>query len=230
MNSTAKGCLTLATLSAVASLIVFWIVVGGPMLRVVRTNHALIEWHDDVSAHGYVPPADDRLTQAQVDRLLRVALATESALSSSLEVLEADARWALGGLSPMAPGTGYFEREGRAQSTADQMLAARAAQVAAMNAQQMSVEELTWLNERVLLALFGTREMALLFDALKRGVGWPPAMTPNPIHPDAGLLLPVADTLERWMRIVGVLEGTVWMLDRRPIPDPAVGRAPVPVR
>jgi hypothetical protein len=158
MKKAVGGCLAAAVVLLVLCAVGLWFLVLKPAARVAdraldsaregiaqvadlgRTVARMRELEAGVRVTGpYVPPADGRLTGAQVERFLAVQAAVVAALGSAAAVpdvpageLVAEAAGALRALARLG----------------DAGLAAKQAQVDALNAQSMSLDEYRWVRER----------------------------------------------------------------------------------
>jgi hypothetical protein len=90
----------------------------------------------------YAAPADGHLTAAQVDRFLAVQAAVLAALGPATAVPDAPAGDLAGAVAEAAGALRALARLG------DAGLAAKQAQVDALNAQSMSLDEYRWVRER----------------------------------------------------------------------------------
>jgi hypothetical protein len=108
-----------------------------------RTVARMRELEAGVRTPGpYAAPADGHLTAAQVDRFLAVQAAVLAALGPATAVPDAPAGDLAGAVAEAAGALRALARLG------DAGLAAKQAQVDALNAQSMSLDEYRWVRER----------------------------------------------------------------------------------
>ena len=165
MNKTLGGCLAAALLLAIAGGAALWFFVLKPAAVVAdraldgareglsqvadlgRTAARMRELEAGVRTTSFVAPADGRLAPAQVDRFLVVQSAVVAALGAAAPTSEITATDAIGAVSEAAGALRALARLGETG------LAAKQAQVDALNAQAMSLDEYRWIRERASAAL-----------------------------------------------------------------------------
>jgi hypothetical protein len=165
MNKTLGGCLLAAVVLAVAGGAALWFLVLKPAAQVAdraldgaregisevvdlgRTVARMRELEAGVLATAFAAPADGLLSPAQLERFLAVQSAVVAALGPA----------ALSGADlPTDPVGVVAEAAGALRGLArmgEAGLAAKQAQVDALNAQSMSVDEYRWIRERGTAAL-----------------------------------------------------------------------------
>jgi hypothetical protein len=166
MNKTLGGCLVAALLLAIAGGAALWFFVLQPAAVVAdraldgaregiaqvtdlgRTVARMRELEAGVRTSGpYTAPADGGLTAAQVDRFLAVQSAVLAALGAAAP---SGAITATDGIGAVSEAAGALRALARLGETG---LAAKQAQVDALNAQSMSLDEYRWIRERASAAL-----------------------------------------------------------------------------
>jgi hypothetical protein len=165
MNKTLGGCLLAAVVLAVAGGAALWFLVLKPAAQVAdraldgaresiaqvtdlaSTVARMRELEAGVLARSFAAPADGRLMASQVERFLAVQAAVAAALGPA--VLTPDA-------SPADAGGAVAEAAGALRALArlgETGVVAKQAQVDALNAQSMSLDEYRWIRERGTAAL-----------------------------------------------------------------------------
>ena len=161
MKKALGGCLAAAVVLLVLGGVALWFLVIKPAAVVAdralegaregiaqvtdlgRTVARMRELEAGVTTPGpWAAPADGRLTAAQVDRFLAVQTAVVAALGPATAVPDAPAGDLAGAVAEAAGALRALARLGEAG------LAAKQAQVDALNAQSMSLDEYRWVRER----------------------------------------------------------------------------------
>jgi len=101
----------------------------------------------------FTPPADGLLTPAQVQSLVAVQTAMQSALGADLESLKAKYDAIEAENRAKGKDTNLQQAMGAYSDFSGYILKARKAQVAALNQQNMSLEEYTWVRSQAYTAL-----------------------------------------------------------------------------
>lgn len=165
MNKTLGGCLLAAVVLAVAGGAALWFLVLKPAAQVAdraldgaregiaqvadlgRTAARMRELEAGVLATSYAVPADGRLVASQVERFLAVQAAVAAALGPAVSTSDAPPADAVGAVAEAAGALSALARLGETGVRAKQ------AQVDALNAQAMSLDEYRWIRERGTAAL-----------------------------------------------------------------------------
>jgi hypothetical protein len=147
------GCLVVVVLLVAVGAGLAWFYVlkpmvgaGDPVLAGARDWTKVIEAEQAIRLQSaYVPPADGRLTQDQVNRFVQVQSTLEQRLGPEFEVLEQlhDAGNAAAARAPGVAGRDLDKLVGRA----------REAQVDGMNDTNMSLAEYRWIRDAAYAAL-----------------------------------------------------------------------------
>jgi hypothetical protein len=162
------GCLLFVVLAGVAIAVGGYFFVYRPVAAFVTNAQAFAEWQAGVTNQTpYTPPADNQLTEAQVTSVVAVfdamaAVATEdlSPLVGNLQRLQNEEIQ-----DPAELWTAVSQLGTLLQTAA----AIREAQVAAINARGMSVQEYEWARSTVVVALIPTDRLAELQNAATSG-------------------------------------------------------------
>jgi hypothetical protein len=154
MNKTLGGCLAVALVAVVGGAIAGWFIVvkplwqaGSELVESGKQWAQVAEMDASVSnAAPYTPPAQDRLDGDAVARFIAVQLAIEQALGGNWQALEQkyealDQRVKAEGRNPT-----MSELFGAYNDLSGIILAAKRAQVDALNAQGMSLAEYRYLR------------------------------------------------------------------------------------
>lgn len=162
MKKAVTGCLVVVLLALVIGAGVLWWFVlrpawdaGSALVGAAEqwTQVAALEEQVKVEDSGFAPPADGRLSETQVARLVRVQQAIAAALGDHVDTLEAkyqalEAEHAAEGREP-----DVAEALGAWQDLSGVLLTAKQAQVDALNAAGMGLNEYRWVRGQAYMAL-----------------------------------------------------------------------------
>jgi hypothetical protein len=211
----AAGCLVVAVIGIVAAGIALYfgyravspmIDNAATVLEQAREAAAQSDRIDNTAT--FTPPADGELTEAQVRRFLAVHERTRTSLGSRWTELQAQADRLGQQAKDDARRLSFTEVAAMVRSLGSIIVEARRAHVDALNAEQFSASEYTWVRLRAYeaagLEVIEGIDWSAIQDAIRdgaRNVGVPEPTVPRPDIParNRELVKPHLDELKAWL-------------------------------
>lgn len=211
MKKLLVGCLVILVLGAVALGVgaYFLYRAASPVLQNARDTIAGLGELDRIDdsiekKDPFVAPANNELTQAQVERFVRVQDHVRSALGLRMKEIETkyDAMTRAQGREPT-----FAESMQALRELAGVFIEARRLQVQALNAEDFSQDEYAWVRDRVFQAagveVASRVDFRKLQEAIRSGTGdridTPPLPKANVPEKNRALVKPYANRIDDWL-------------------------------
>lgn len=214
MKKFAIGCLVILVLGAILVAVsgYFLYRAASPLLEDARAYVSrmgeLGELEKQITnTAAHVPPTSGELTDAQMQRFARVQESVRKALGQRFDEIEAKYQH-LRGSSESQAQPSITEMLGALGDIANVFVQARRYQVSALNEENFSQEEYSWVRDRVFQAagLEVTRvvDFKKLEEAVRDGTGIesiraPDIATPNVPEKNQALVKPYMDRMDEWI-------------------------------